>query len=96
MCAASSLCPVRSQALLIRLRLSEGLGVSLLADQPINHVNCSGNGQLYNGLIAPLVNTTIRGRCTRIQTLYGHAFMTWCVRRLAMVSGGELTSIRRR
>ena len=73
MCAASSLCPVRSQALLIRLRLSEGLGVSLLADQPINHVNCSGNGQLYNGLIAPLVNTTIRGRRTRVQTLYEHA-----------------------
>ena len=94
MCAASSLCPVRSQAL--PAPAERGAGGSLLADQPINHVNCSGNGQLYNGLIAPLVNTTIRGRCTRIQTLYGHAFMTWCVRRLAMVSGGELTSIRRR
>jgi hypothetical protein len=29
--------------------------------QPITHTNCSGNAQLYNGLIAPLVNTTISG-----------------------------------
>ena len=29
--------------------------------QPITHANCSGNAQLYNGLIAPLVNTTLKG-----------------------------------
>ena len=29
--------------------------------QPITHTNCSGNAALYNGLIAPLVNTTIAG-----------------------------------
>lgn len=29
--------------------------------QPITHANCSGNAQLYNGLIAPLVNYTIAG-----------------------------------
>ena len=59
-------CVPFSQALFVRLRRLSGawLGVSLLADQPINHVNCSGNAQLYNGLIAPLVNTTIRGRRT--------------------------------
>ena len=28
---------------------------------PINHTGCPGNGQLYNGLIAPLVNTTVAG-----------------------------------
>ena len=34
---------------------------NLFPYQPITHANCSGNGQLYNGLIAPLVNTTIAG-----------------------------------
>ena len=29
--------------------------------QPITHANCSGNAGLYNGLIAPLVNTTVAG-----------------------------------
>ena len=28
---------------------------------PITHDACPGNGGLYNGLIAPLVNTTIKG-----------------------------------
>ncbi len=29
--------------------------------RPITHDDCPGNGGLYNGLIAPLVNTTIKG-----------------------------------
>ena len=29
--------------------------------QPITHANCTGNAQLYNGLIAPLVNCTVAG-----------------------------------
>jgi sialate O-acetylesterase len=28
---------------------------------PVTHTDCPGNAQLYNGLIAPLVNTTIKG-----------------------------------
>ena len=28
---------------------------------PITHDACPGNGGLYNGLIAPLVNTTVKG-----------------------------------
>ena len=29
--------------------------------QPITHTNCTGNARLYNGLVAPLVNTTVKG-----------------------------------
>ena len=76
-----------------------GLGVSLLADQPINHVNCSGNGQLYNGLISPLVNTTIRGRRTPLRSFFVPLHIDMAddvaVHRLVVVSGGELAAIRR-
>ena len=29
--------------------------------EPLNTINCTGNGQLYNGNIEPLLNMTIKG-----------------------------------